>query len=56
MLALGIKIEVVQEILGHVDIRTTRGYTQVASEMARDATERMGTALLKSGMLPELHP
>jgi integrase len=47
LLAQGVALEVVQEILGHSDIRVTRGYSHVASAMARDATERMGRSLLK---------
>jgi len=47
LLAQGVKAEVVQEILGHSDIRITRGYIHVASEMARDATDRMGKSLLR---------
>lgn len=47
MTALGVPIQVVQEILGHSDLRVTRRYVHVASEMARAATERMGSALLK---------
>ncbi|MEV4345967.1 tyrosine-type recombinase/integrase [Actinoplanes sp. NPDC049596] len=45
LIALGTGIEVVQEILGHSDSRTTRGYVHIASEMARAATQRMGGAL-----------
>jgi integrase len=46
MVALGVPIEVVQEILGHSDIRITRRYAHVASEMAKAATQRMGSAML----------
>ena len=52
MIALGVPIEIVQEILGHSDIRTTRGYTHVASEMAKAATARMGRTLLKKAGTP----
>jgi integrase len=45
LIALGTGIEVVQEILGHSDSRTTRGYVHIASELARAATQRMGGAL-----------
>jgi integrase len=47
LLAQGVPLAVVQEILGHSDIRVTRGYSHVASTMARDATERLGRALLR---------
>ena len=46
LLALGVSASVVQEILGHSDIRVTQGYLHVASEMARAATSRIGNALL----------
>jgi integrase len=46
LILLGVPIEVVQEILGHSDVRTTRRYVHVASEMAKKATERIGDALL----------
>jgi integrase len=47
LLAQGVRLEVVQEILGHSDIRVTRGYSHVASAMARAATDGMGAALLR---------
>lgn len=49
LLAQGVALEVVQEILGHSDVRTTRGYSHVASAMARAATDGMGAALLRRG-------
>ncbi|MFY1673617.1 tyrosine-type recombinase/integrase [Plantactinospora sp. WMMB334] len=52
LLALGVPIEVVQELLGHSDIRLTRGYSKVASAMARDATDRIGGALLRKRAAP----
>lgn len=45
LLAQGVDVATVQEILGHSDIRTTRGYVHVASAMAKAATESMGRAL-----------
>lgn len=41
----GVALTVVQEMLGHADIRTTRGYVHTASPVARDAAARMGRAL-----------
>ncbi len=34
-----------QEMLGHSDIRVTRGYTQVSSLLAQDAAARVWRAL-----------
>lgn len=45
LVAQGVHIRAVQEILGHSDVRTTEGYTHVASKIARDAAARMGRAL-----------
>lgn len=47
LLALGVNIRVVQEILGHSDVRVTQGYVHVASELAREATQSIGSAMLK---------
>ncbi|MFI0424217.1 tyrosine-type recombinase/integrase [Spongiactinospora sp. 9N601] len=41
----GIALSVVQEMLGHSDIRVTRGYSHVASPLAQDAAQRMGKTL-----------
>ena len=41
----GIALAVVQELLGHSDIRVTRGYTHVSSMLAQDAAARLGRAL-----------
>ena len=41
----GIALAVVQEMLGHSDIRVTRGYTHVSSLLAQDAAARLGQAL-----------
>jgi integrase len=52
MTVLGVPIEVVQEVLGHSDVRTTRGYVHVASEMAKSATGRIGRELLRRADTP----
>ena len=41
----GIPIAVVQEMLGHSDIRITRRYTHVGKPLAQDASKRLGRAL-----------
>jgi integrase len=41
----GIALAVVQEMLGHSDIRVTRGYIHVGHPLAQDAAQRMGRAL-----------
>ncbi|WP_425551143.1 tyrosine-type recombinase/integrase [Actinoallomurus vinaceus] len=45
LLEQGVALAVVQEILGHSDIRVTRGYTHVASPLVHDAAQRIGQAL-----------
>ena len=41
----GVALAVVQEMLGHSDIRVTRGYTHVSSLLDQDAAARLGRAL-----------
>jgi len=41
----GVALAVVQEMLGHSDIRVTRGYTHVSSVLAQDGAARLGRAL-----------
>lgn len=45
LLELGEDIAVVQEVLGHTDIRTTRGYTKVTVGLTRRAAETMDEGL-----------
>ncbi|GGL18256.1 tyrosine-type recombinase/integrase [Mangrovihabitans endophyticus] len=48
LLAQGVDVRVVQQILRHSSVRVTEGYAHVASAMARDAADRMGRALPRS--------
>jgi integrase len=41
----GVTLAVVQELLGHSDIRVTREYTHVSSPLAHDGAQRLGKAL-----------
>ncbi|MEV6349843.1 tyrosine-type recombinase/integrase [Actinoplanes sp. NPDC051851] len=52
----GVPLDVAQELLGHSDGRTTRGYVHVASEMTKKATKRMGSALFVNGTTPRTTP
>ncbi len=52
LVELGVDIRVVQEILGHSDLRMTQQYTQVTSALAKDAAARMGRALFGGGTQP----
>jgi integrase len=54
MLELGVDIAVVQEVLGHADIRTTRGYQTVRTEATKRAAKRMGGALFSGGSVTDL--
>ncbi|MFI7547246.1 tyrosine-type recombinase/integrase [Actinoplanes sp. NPDC049599] len=46
MIAAGVDISVVQAILGHANISTTRGYVDVAREVKRQAVEKIAASLL----------
>lgn len=46
LVASGTDIAVVQEILGHSDIRVTRGYVDVAADLKQQAVVRIAEALL----------
>jgi integrase len=41
----GVPLPVVQETLGHSDIRVTRGYVHVSSPLAQAAAAKIGTGL-----------
>lgn len=46
MLAQGVDLKVIQQVLGHANIRTTAGtYTHVLPELLRDAADRMDEVL-----------
>lgn len=45
----GVALAVVQEMLGHSDIRVTRGYSHVSTPLAEDAAARIGRALFGPG-------
>jgi len=45
----GVRIRVVQEVLGHTRVTTTERDTHVASAQVRDASERMGAVLWGEG-------
>lgn len=49
LLEKGVALPVVQELLGHSDIRVTRGYVHVSSRLAQDAARRMGSMLRRPG-------
>lgn len=44
LIDMGVPIEVVQQVLGHSDIRTTRKYVQVSTGLTRRAAAAMGQA------------
>jgi hypothetical protein len=49
LIAQGVHIRVVQEVLGHTRVTTTERYTHVATLQMKDASERMGQALWGEG-------
>jgi integrase len=57
LVATGADISVVQEVLGHSDVRTARGYVDVAAELKREAVERMASVLFGEAFSPLVqHP
>lgn len=48
LLDLGVDISIIQEVLGHADIRTTRGYQDVGVKLTRRAAERMNDEMFGS--------
>jgi integrase len=51
----GVALPVVQEMLGHSDIRVTRDYVDVSSPLAHDAAARVGRALF-GATVPKIVP
>ena len=46
MFAMGVRLEVIQEVLGHASYRTTRDvYAHLLPEIRRDASDRIGAFL-----------
>ncbi len=45
LLELGEDLAIVQEVLGHADVRSTRGYQKVRTEATKRAAKRMGGKL-----------
>lgn len=56
LVASGADISVVQEILGHSDIRVTRGYVDVAKDLKQQAAVRVAEALLDGDLRALLQP
>lgn len=56
MVASGTDISVVQEILRHVDIRTTRRYVDVANDLKREAVDRIASSLFDGSLMDLLKP
>jgi integrase len=54
LLELGVDLAVVQEVLGHADIRMTRAYTSVAATLTRAAADRMGQELFGAGKVVKI--
>ncbi len=52
MLHKGVALPVVQEMLGHCDIRVTQAYSHVSSALTQDAARRMGGMLRKDSEAP----
>jgi integrase len=56
MIATGTDISVVQEVLGHTDIRTTRGYVDIANDLKQQAVNRVAAALFDGALAGLLQP
>jgi len=56
MVATGTDIAVVQEMLGQSDIRTTRGYVDIANDLKKQAVDRVAAALFDGALAGLLQP
>jgi integrase len=56
LIASGADISVVQEVLGHTDIRTARIYVDVAKKTQREAFDRALSALTDGNLAALLQP
>jgi integrase len=54
--ATGTDIAVVQELLGHTDIRTTRRYVDIANDIKKQAVEKVAAALFDGALASLLQP
>ncbi len=53
LLDFGVDISIIQEVLGHADIRTTRGYQDVGAELTRRAAAAMESGMFGPSKPPE---
>lgn len=56
LLDLGVDISIIQEVLGHADIRTTRGYQDVGVELTRRAATAMEAGIFGASPSPSPNP
>jgi len=56
MIATGTDISIVQEVLGHTDIRTTRQYVDIANDLKKQAVERAAAAMFDGALAALLQP
>lgn len=56
MVATGTDISIVQEMLRHATIQTTRGYVDVAADMKRQAVEKVAASLFDGALADLLRP
>lgn len=56
LIDLGVALEIVQQVLGHTDIRTTRRYAQVTKKLTERAATAMDEALFSPRSAPRVLP